>query len=169
MDGVPPAPPLGVRAIPGPLGNQITVHWHGNSEGDLQSYTIWRKEAGSFVARGTATADATEWTDTGLTVGDTYEYVLTANDSHANSSVLSASSLTKPKTATPGAPVILSHQATLGWGGGSAYLQFGGEGGSAVAYGAFKIYRKQEGLPDDQWELIHTEPVGHPVDENGVE
>jgi hypothetical protein len=103
-----PAPPTGLAANVG--SGTITVTWTGG--GGATSYTVWRslKSGSAYVSVGTVldTAPLTH-TDSGLTNGTTYYYVVTATNSAGtslNSAELAATPIVPPTftssaTATP--------------------------------------------------------------------
>ena len=88
-DTDPPAAPTGLSAAAGDLS--VTLDWNDNGEGDLAGYRVFRSE-GSPVPTDTAIAQigaTSAYTDTGLTAGTTYYYVVTAEDTSGNLSVAS--------------------------------------------------------------------------------
>jgi fibronectin type 3 domain-containing protein len=81
----PPAAPTGLAATAG--NTQVSLDWDDNTEGDFADYSVWRSttSGGSYteVASGLTTS---AYTNTGLTNGTTYYYVVTAFDTADNES-----------------------------------------------------------------------------------
>ena len=71
-------------------GGSIKVSWTNNTEPDLAKYRIYRSysgAAGTFTAIQSLAAPAASYTESGLTVGNTYFYYVTAVDTNGNESV----------------------------------------------------------------------------------
>jgi len=177
QDGMPPAVPLGVRATPGPLANEVTVAWWPSSESDLQEFRIWRLEEDpnggpdQLVLRGTASAYLTAWTDSGLTLpapGESYVYAVSAKDYDGNESSKSPTVEARPRVASPQAPQIEAH-ALLGLYGASAFIAYGPAGINAAEYDEFRLYRREVGDPEKAWDLVHSAPVSHVYPPEGEE
>lgn len=84
LDRTPPAAPA-VAAVPADLA--ITVTWTGSHEADLAGYTVYRSEdGGSYRQIGTRSAGENNYTfrDTGVAVGCSYSYYVTAQDTRGN-------------------------------------------------------------------------------------
>ena len=98
-DTDPPAAPTGLVATAGSLS--VGLDWDDNGEGDLAGYQIFRSTvSGDFSDPAIAQIGATSaYTDTGLTAGTTYYYVVMAEDTSGN---LSAAS--NEASAVPTAP-----------------------------------------------------------------
>jgi fibronectin type 3 domain-containing protein len=100
-----PPPPTGLSATVG--SGTITLSW--TSSGGATSYTVKRGsvKGGPYSTAGTVTS--TDFTDTGLTNGTTYYYVVSASDSSgtsANSAELAATPIVPPTftSSAAGAP-----------------------------------------------------------------
>jgi fibronectin type 3 domain-containing protein len=94
-----PLPPTGVTASPG--NAQVTVSWSATS--GATSYNVKRATTSGGPYTTVASPTSTSYTDTGLTNGTTYYYIVTAVNSageSANSSEVSATPQV-PTTATP--------------------------------------------------------------------
>jgi len=99
VDLVPPAPPRGLTAIPGP--GVVSLSWTANTEPDLLGYLIYRRELPAITpTRLTETPiQVTTFTDRTVRSGRSYVYTATAVDrsSHRNESAPSAGvSVTAP-------------------------------------------------------------------------
>lgn len=82
-DAAPPAAPSGVTATARPGGGAVQVAWAPNAEPDLAGYRIHRaaSAAGPWTRVGTASATATDWTDTQIPPGaDALWYAVSAYD-----------------------------------------------------------------------------------------
>jgi fibronectin type 3 domain-containing protein len=85
-DVIPPAAPTGLAATAG--DGTVTLDWNDNGEIDLDGYNIYRSTAsGSGYTRLNSTLLATsDYTDSTVSNGTTYYYVVTAVDTSANES-----------------------------------------------------------------------------------
>ncbi|MCB1130149.1 MAG: hypothetical protein KDN05_03410 [Verrucomicrobiae bacterium] len=88
IDTVAPAAPTGLTADV--AGTTAVLDWTENIEGDLASYTVYRSTTSGtgFVAIATGLTSS-DYTDTTLTFGTTYYYVVTATDGSSNESSFS--------------------------------------------------------------------------------
>ncbi|GAG35640.1 unnamed protein product, partial [marine sediment metagenome] len=77
---VAPAAPTGLAATPG--DRQASLDWNDNSEDDIDGYNVYRSEAmgGPYSQVNVSLVALSDYTDTGLTGGVTYYYVVTALD-----------------------------------------------------------------------------------------
>ena len=93
-DTTPPAAPTGLTATAGDA--QASLDWANNSESDLAGYDVYRSttSGGPYTKVNSAVVTTSAYTDTGLTNGTTYYYVVravdTANNESANSNQASA-------------------------------------------------------------------------------
>ncbi len=120
LDMTPPAPPTGLAANSG--DRSTVLDWSDNGEPDLATYSVYRSTSAggpySPVASGVA---ASTYTDTGLTNGTTYYWVVTATDTSDNESTYSGEASATPSDITPpAAPQNLAAtasdgQASLDW------------------------------------------------------
>ncbi|MFC1899862.1 fibronectin type III domain-containing protein, partial [Chloroflexota bacterium] len=109
-DSIPPNAPTGLAATLGDA--EVDLDWNDNSEGDLDGYNVYRstdsggsptpytKVNGSLVA-------TSDYTDTSLTNGTTYYYVVTAVDYGTNESGNSNEDSAIPTDAAPAVPTGL--------------------------------------------------------------
>jgi fibronectin type 3 domain-containing protein len=99
-DNVAPAPPTGVAAAdrPADQGGAVVISWTANTESDLAGYHVYRSLSigGPFTQANASLVAGTTYTDTGLTNGTTYYYVVRAVDTSANQSANSATASTVP-------------------------------------------------------------------------
>jgi fibronectin type 3 domain-containing protein len=119
-DTTPPAAPTNLSATAG--DGVVDLDWDDNSEPDLDSYSVYRdtSSGGPYgqIASGVATSD---YSDTGVTNGTTYYYVVTAVDDASNESGYSnEASATPADTTPPAAPTGLAAtpgdgQVSLDW------------------------------------------------------
>ena len=109
-DTTAPAAPTALAATAG--DTTIDLTWNANSENDLAGYKLFRSETagGPYTQIGTGLLTGTAATDTGLTNGTTYYYVLTAVDVWNNESGDSNEASTTPEPGVNPQPgqVILS-------------------------------------------------------------
>jgi len=83
-DATAPVKPTGLVATPG--DEEVSLDWDDNAEADLEEYYVYRADvSGGPYAKITTVTDS-EYTDTGLTNGTTYYYVVTAVDESDNES-----------------------------------------------------------------------------------
>ncbi|WP_169853159.1 DUF7594 domain-containing protein [Anaerohalosphaera lusitana] len=84
-DTTPPAAPTGLGATAG--DGSVSLDWTDNSEGDLESYTVYRSTtSGSGYAAVAQGVSSSDYTDNTVTNGTTYYYVVTAIDTSSNES-----------------------------------------------------------------------------------
>ncbi|MFC2044883.1 fibronectin type III domain-containing protein [Chloroflexota bacterium] len=133
----PPAQPQGLVAT---RGNQkISLNWNDNSEGDLAGYNIYRSLAsGNYTTPLVSLWASSDYTNTGLTAGVTYYYVVTAVDINSNES-----SISNETSATPWAPWLwtqttqgdfeagVSDNVSTTLSAGNVILNAGGDAGGA--------------------------------------
>ena len=79
-----PAAPTGLSAVAG--NGQVLLNWGDNSETDLDAYYVYRSTTSGSGYSKIATVTTSTFTDTGVTAGQTYYYVVTAVDSASNES-----------------------------------------------------------------------------------
>jgi fibronectin type 3 domain-containing protein len=103
----PPPPPTGLTATPG--NTQVTLSWNASS--GATSYNIKRAtvSGGPYTTVNPSSISTTSYTNTGLTNGTTYYYVVTAVNSAGESGNSSEVSTTP---GPPAAPMNLSASAT---------------------------------------------------------
>jgi fibronectin type 3 domain-containing protein len=109
---IPPAPPTGLAAAPGTT--QISLTWNANIESNLAGYNIYRSTSsgGPFTVRlNSSLVVTTSYTDTGLTDGTTYFYVVRAVN---NSNQESGNSNQASETPNPPPPAPTGLVATAG-------------------------------------------------------
>ncbi|MCB1055456.1 MAG: endonuclease [Acidobacteria bacterium] len=107
-DTTPPAAPTGLAATAG--DGQIGLSWNANGESDLAGYDLYRATAagGPYARVNGALIGASGYTDTGLTNGTTYYYVVTAVDTSSNESADSAVASATPAATGGVGQVLLS-------------------------------------------------------------
>ncbi|MFC2004634.1 fibronectin type III domain-containing protein, partial [Chloroflexota bacterium] len=116
----PPAAPTGLVATPG--DKQASLDWNDNGEGDLDGYNVYRSltSGSDYDKINGSLLTTSNYTDTGLTDGETYYYVVTAVDTLANESGYSDEANATPTDPPPAAPTNLvanpgDKQVSLGW------------------------------------------------------
>jgi endonuclease I/PKD repeat protein len=104
-DTTPPAAPTGLVAVGG--AGVVDLNWNDNGETDLAGYTVYRATAagGPYSALNGALLTASDYSDTAVTGGTTYWYVVTADDATGNESAQSASASATP-TGGGGGPTV---------------------------------------------------------------
>ena len=123
-DRTPPAAPSNVRATAG--DGRVALQWSANTESDLAGYHIYRatsqpvSTAGASLS-GSSPLTTASYTDTAVTNGTTYYYVVVAVDTSGNRAASATVSATPAAdTTAPTAPVNVSAtpgdaQVTLNW------------------------------------------------------
>jgi len=104
-DTTPPSSPTGLAATPG--DGSVSLDWNDNGEGDLAGYTVYRgtSSGGPYNSLNGTLLTASQYTDTGVTGGVTYWYVITASDGSSNEST-SSSEVSATPTGGGGGPVV---------------------------------------------------------------
>ncbi len=117
--GTPPAAPTGVVATAGNGG--AVINW--NTVSGATSYDIyWSITSGVTSANGTKIANVTSpYSQTGLTNGTTYYYVVTAVNSYGESAASTQVSATPFAPVAPAAPTGVKIQS---WGSGTIYVNW---------------------------------------------
>ena len=125
--GTPPPPPTGLSATPG--NGQATLNWSASS--GAASYNVKRSTTnGGPYATIASGVTATSFTNTGLTNGTTYFYVVSAVNSFGESGNSNQASVTPQNAQTPpAAPTGLmasagSGQVSLTWNGSSGAASY---------------------------------------------
>ncbi len=113
----PPTAPQNLTATAAP--GSVSLIWDANSETDLAGYNIYKgtTAGGPYTKVSTSLGTGTSYSDSTLTNGTTYYYVVTAIDASNNESTYSAEVSATPMP-EPGA-------YGLDFGSGSAYVTFG--------------------------------------------
>ncbi len=88
-DTTPPAAPTGLAATPG--NGSVTLDWADNGETDLAGYVVYRatSSGGPYSSLNGSLLTASNYTDTAVTSGVTYYYVVSAEDTSGNESAVS--------------------------------------------------------------------------------
>jgi len=105
----PPAAPTGLVATAG--DGVVDLSWNANAEADLDGYRVWRGtvSGGPYGELTSSPTAATSWSDTTVSNGTTYLYVVTAVNLSAQESAASAEvSATPLDTTPPAAPTGLA-------------------------------------------------------------
>ena len=99
-----PAAPTGLAATPG--DTQVALNWNDNGESDLAGYNVYRSttQGGPYSKINGSLVTVSDYTDTGLTNGTTYYYVVTAEDNAAQESGYSSEVNATPQAVPPAAP-----------------------------------------------------------------
>jgi glycosidase len=90
-DTTPPAAPANPH-VTSSGASFIALGWDANGEPDLYRYEVWRSQTsgGPYTKIANVPAGTTQYTDSAVTTGATYYYVLTAQDTSFNRSPYSA-------------------------------------------------------------------------------
>jgi fibronectin type 3 domain-containing protein len=133
-DTASPAAPAGLVATAGETA--VTLDWADNIEPDIARYTVYRSAttSGPYSAIASGLTVST-LTDTGLTNGSSYYYVVTAADTSLNQSGHSAEVSATPQATIPEIPTGLSARA----GDSSVLLDWADNGEPDLA--GYKVYR----------------------------
>jgi|GEM_PF-6966344 len=87
VDVTPPNPCTGL-GVSGTASQSVSLNWDDNPASDLSGYNVYRSttSGGPYVKANTSLINVSNYTDSGLTNGTTYYYVVTAVDTHSNES-----------------------------------------------------------------------------------
>jgi fibronectin type 3 domain-containing protein len=100
QDVTAPAAPTGVSAVA--TDGSVTVTWAANTEGDVQSYRVFRGTATAPTDLAGAVLFGTEtYVDSNVSNGTSYFYRVSAVDQNGNASDLSAEVVATPRDAEP--------------------------------------------------------------------
>ncbi len=132
-----PSAPSSLSAAAG--DGVITLDWADNTEADFSYYNIYRAiTRGAWGAAATATSSVSQYTDTSVTNGTCYWYVVTAVDTGGNESGYSSDTHATPNaddTTAPSAPTGLSAAA----GNGEVSLSWTAPGDADLS--SYHVYR----------------------------
>ena len=123
-DTTPPNAPLGLSGTSG--DTEVTLHWNTVTASDLQAYRVYRATSTSIEdissRNPVSSLSDTSFTDTGLTNGTEYSYVVTAVDDAGNESTPSdaVEKIPAASDSAPSAPTGLTGtsgdtEITLNW------------------------------------------------------
>jgi fibronectin type 3 domain-containing protein len=123
FDTVPPNPPTGLSAWP--TDYAVVLSWDSNVESDTAGYNIYRSLTSGSNYTFISYTTNTSYTDSGLTNGTTYYYVITAIDTSGNESSSSAEVWATPyDNVAPDPPASLEATDTPNDSGGSITLNW---------------------------------------------
>ncbi len=163
-----PNAPAGVQAFSSGNAGQIFVRWWPNGEGDLTGYRVYHLETDPntqqprWVVKTTVSPTVTEVYIGNLAQGQEHAFAVSAADPFGESP-LSASASARPRVSFPQAPVVTRAEDRLAWQSGSVVFEFSLPVEELEEMAEFRVYRKHQWLPDDQWSLVHVDPVVHPA------
>ena len=119
---LPPSPPTNL--VPTAGFQQVALDWDDNVEPDLAGYNVYRSitQGGPYTKANGSLLATSNYTDSGLTNGTTYYYVVTAENAGAQESGYSSEASATPVDAPPAPPTGLSAtpastQVALNWDG----------------------------------------------------
>jgi fibronectin type 3 domain-containing protein len=93
----PPSPPINVAAVPGTIDSSINITWAAPLDDSAERFYLYRQapgESGFTMLYSTINASETNYTDQGLSTGETYEYYVTSVQGFGAGAVESAPSNT---------------------------------------------------------------------------
>ncbi len=124
VDTTPPDAPAGLAATAG--DSQVALDWNDNSEGDLAGYKVYRSTSSgtSYVLATTISGSTSAHTETGLTNGVTYYFVVTAYDTEGNESAYSSEVSAAP--VAPASCNSVSYKHAVDGDGSDEYFRFSG-------------------------------------------
>jgi fibronectin type 3 domain-containing protein len=121
-----PQVPTGLTVEPGAAEGEIDVDWDDNTEPDFDHYRLERAENPSFTGSVSFSPDVSEFSDSGLTLGQPYYYRVYAVDAGDLESVPTAGKSSLPTDLAPAAPTGLA--AATGTGEGEIDLDWNDNG-----------------------------------------
>lgn len=152
-DATPPRQPVGLKGFIDSLG-VVKLSWQANTESDLKGYHIYKGNIkNEFVPATTETITENFFIDTlNITMlNSKVYYKIKALDKRFNVSDFSEKiELTKPDVIPPTAPVFKEYKVT----GKGVFLQWINSSSEDVV--AHKLYRKQIGEQESDWQQIFT-------------
>ncbi len=161
-----PSAPTHVQAFTSGTAGRILVRWWPNSEGDLTNYRVYHYEMDPnqqlhWALKSTVAATVTEVYIAGLAEGQDHEFAVSAKDL-LGESPLSASASARPRVAYPQAPIVIRSEDWMAYVAGSSMFDYYLPVEELEQMKEFRVYRKLQNLPDDQWALVFTDTVYHP-------
>ncbi len=159
-DTTPPAAPTNLAATAGDA--VVNLDWSDNAEPDLAGYNVYRSttSGGPYGQINGSLVTASAFSDTGVTNGTTYFYVVTAEDTSANESASSNEASATPTGGGPtGNPWINEFHYDNSGGDTGEFVEIAGPAGtnlsgwSVVGYngsggGAYKTVNLSGAIPD---------------------
>lgn len=119
-----PSPPVWTENPITSGDGQITLNWQANTEEDFAGYNVYRSttQGSNYTKINTALLTLTQFTDTNLTNGITYYYILKAQDIQGNESNASSEVFATPQDTTPPTNIttlpalsLTKNSITLNW------------------------------------------------------
>lgn len=107
-DATAPSAPTGLTATAG--NGQVVLNWADNSESDFLEYSVYRNTSSTVPLTNayqinTSAVTASTYTDSAVTAGTTYYYVVTASDTAGNESASSSTVNGTPTAGTSGGTI----------------------------------------------------------------
>ena len=140
-DTTPPAPPSGLNATAG--DESVSLDWADNAEPDLAGYDVYRSTTpgGPYTKVNGSLVTTSDYSDTGLSNGTTYYYVVKAVDTSGNESAASAEVSATPKapadTTPPAAPTGLTAAA------GNRKVSLNWDDNTESDLAGYRVYRQK--------------------------
>lgn len=132
---LPPAAPTGLVATAG--DGVVSLNWNDNGEPDLAGYNVYRSTnlGGPYTKINGSLALTSDYSDTAVTNGTTYYYVVTAEDSAVNESGNSSEVSATPTSQPPEAPTGLMAAA------GYARVSLNWNDNGEIDLAGYNVYR----------------------------
>jgi len=141
-DTTAPSAPTGLVAVGGT--GSVDLSWNANAENDLAGYHVYRgtNPGGPYGRIDSQLVTTASFTDSSVTGGTTYEYVVTAVDTSGNESAASAEASATPDGGTSGSGTVILSEVfydASGYDSGLEWVELYNPGSTTVDLSGYSL------------------------------